>query len=199
MCPSFRATREEKHTTRGRTGLLFEMMRGDVIAGGWKSEEIKEALDLCLGCKGCKGDCPVSVDVATYKAEFLSHYYEGRIRPPEAYAMGYIYRWAQLGSISPGLANAFLKNKTFARMLGFSEKRTLPGLSAQTFQNWWEKRTRNSASLPKRRVMSGPTPSTITSGRKPPGPPPRFSKVCPMRWRCRSSNFVAEGLFSTSA
>ena len=88
MCPSFKATREEMHSTRGRAHLLFEMMRGEVIADGWRDEHVKESLDLCLACKGCKSDCPVSVDMATYKAEFLAHYYEGRLRPRQAYAMG---------------------------------------------------------------------------------------------------------------
>ena len=88
MCPSYMVTREEKHSTRGRARLLFEMIRGDVVNGGWRDEEVQEALDLCLSCKGCKRDCPVNVDMATYKAEFLSHYYEGRLRPRYAYAFG---------------------------------------------------------------------------------------------------------------
>ena len=83
MCPSYRVTHEEEHSTRGRAHLLWEMTQGDVIRDGWRSEEVKDSLDLCLACKGCKSDCPVGVDVATYKAEFLSHYYEGRIRPPQ--------------------------------------------------------------------------------------------------------------------
>ena len=92
MCPSYMVTREEKHTTRGRARLLFEMLRGEVIGkNGWHDEAVKDALDLCLACKGCKGDCPVNVDMATYKAEFLSHYYEGRLRPLHAYALGLIY------------------------------------------------------------------------------------------------------------
>ncbi len=109
MCPSYRATMEEKHSTRGRAHLLFEMMRGDVIRDGWKSEEVFDALDLCLSCKGCKGDCPVNVDMATYKAEFLSHYYENRLRPRHAYAMGWIHRWARLASHAPRLANAMAR------------------------------------------------------------------------------------------
>ena len=80
MCPSFRVTREEEHSTRGRAHLLWEMIKGDTIQDGWRSEEVKQSLDLCLSCKGCKSECPVAVDVATYKAEFLSHYYEGRSR-----------------------------------------------------------------------------------------------------------------------
>ncbi len=81
MCPSYMATREEMHSTRGRAHLLFEMVQGEVITDGWKSEAVHEALDLCLSCKGCKGECPVNVDMATYKAEFMAHYYAGRLRP----------------------------------------------------------------------------------------------------------------------
>ena len=88
MCPSYQVTREEKDCTRGRAHLLLEMMNGEVLTDGWKSEAVKDSLDLCLACKGCKGECPVNVDMATYKAEFLSHYYEGRLRPRYAYAMG---------------------------------------------------------------------------------------------------------------
>lgn len=105
MCPSFQVTRDERHSTCGRTRVLFEMLRGETIPKGWKDEGIKEALDLCVACKGCKGDCPVSVDVATYKAEFLAHYYEGNARPAAAYSMGLIDKWAALGSRVPMLAN----------------------------------------------------------------------------------------------
>ena len=95
MCPSYMVTREEKHSTRGRARLLNEMIRGEVIKDGWRSEEVREALDLCLACKGCKHDCPVQVDMATYKSEFLSHYYAGRIRPRYAYTSGLIYWWSR--------------------------------------------------------------------------------------------------------
>ena len=95
-------THEERNTTRGRAHLLWEMLKGDVIADGWRDENVKEALDLCLACKGCKGDCPVNVDMATYKAEFLSHYWEGRIRPRHAYAFGFIDKWARLASAVAG-------------------------------------------------------------------------------------------------
>src|SRR2546427_7246418 len=83
MCPSYMVTREEMHSTRGRARLLFEMLQGEVIHG-WRDRHVRQALDLCLACKGCKGDCPVNVDMATYKAEFLSHYYKGRLRPVSA-------------------------------------------------------------------------------------------------------------------
>ena len=96
MCPSYMVTREEKHSTRGRSRMLFEMMEGDILKGYWKNKEVKESLDLCLSCKGCKADCPVNVDMATYKSEFLSHYYEGKLRPRTAYAFGYVIGGAGL-------------------------------------------------------------------------------------------------------
>lgn len=144
MCPSFHATREEMHSTRGRTRLLFEMLRGEVIQDGWRDEHIKEALDLCLSCKGCKGDCPVNVDVATYKAEFLHHYYEGRVRPASAYAMGQIFRWANLASHFPDLANLATQTPVVSNMLkavaGITQKRKMPAFAQQTFQQWFANR-----------------------------------------------------------
>ena len=102
MCPSYMVTREDSDSTRGRAHLLFEMFQGDPETGGWKSEAVKEALDLCLACKACRTECPMNVDMATYKAEFLSHYYEGRLRPRHAYAMGLIHWWARLASFARG-------------------------------------------------------------------------------------------------
>src|SRR5260370_10296065 len=107
MCPSYMATREEMRPTRGRTRLLFEMLRGDPmkVNGGWKSEPVKEPLDLGLACKACKTECPMNVDMATYKAEFLGHYYEARARPRAAYAIGLLSRCARLARHAPSLAN----------------------------------------------------------------------------------------------
>ena len=144
MCPSYRATMEEKHSTRGRAHLLFEMMHGGVIRDGWKSQEVFDALDMCLSCKGCKGDCPVNVDMATYKAEFLSHYYESRRRPRQAYAMGWINRWARLASHAPGLANALANLPGAKLMAGIAPQRKLPKFAPGTFKQWFQKRgTRN--------------------------------------------------------
>src|SRR5205807_4557206 len=95
ICPSYQVTREEEHSTRGRARLLFEMLRGETVTDGSRSTEVADALDLCLMCKGCKRDCPVNVDMATYKAEFLSHHYAGRPRPRSAYAMGFLPALAQ--------------------------------------------------------------------------------------------------------
>jgi FAD/FMN-containing dehydrogenase/Fe-S oxidoreductase len=141
MCPSFMVTREETHSTRGRARLLFEMMSGHLRDGGWRDRHVKEALDLCLSCKGCKGDCPVSVDMATYKAEFLAHYYAGRIRPRQAYALGLIPRWARLASHAPGLANAALAAPLLGSLAkkaaGVEPRRTAPALAGQTFRDWF--------------------------------------------------------------
>jgi Fe-S oxidoreductase/FAD/FMN-containing dehydrogenase len=144
MYPSFRATREEKHSTRGRAHLLFEMLRGDSILGGWRDEGVKEALDLCLSCKGCKGDCPVSVDLATYKAEFLSHYWDGRIRPRNAYALGLIDLWAKAASTAPGVVNLITQMpgiRELAKLLaGMPPKRHIPAFAPVTFQRWFRGR-----------------------------------------------------------
>ncbi|HVG65038.1 MAG TPA: FAD-binding and (Fe-S)-binding domain-containing protein, partial [Actinomycetota bacterium] len=93
MCPSFRATGEEAHSTRGRARLLHEMLAGEIVTDGWRSTEVRDALDLCLSCKGCRSDCPVGVDMATYKAEFLHHHYAGRRRPAAHYALGRLPFW----------------------------------------------------------------------------------------------------------
>ena len=106
MCPSYMVTLEEEHSTRGRAHMLFELLQGEVVRDGWKDEHVKRALDLCLSCKACKSECPTNVDIATYRAEFLSHYYEGRRRPLHAYAFGMVDRWLRLASFAPGLANA---------------------------------------------------------------------------------------------
>src|SRR5258708_25689426 len=98
-------TPEEEHSTRGRAHALFEMLQGEGLKDGWRDEDVKKTFDLCLACKACKSECPANVDIATYKAEFLSHYYEGRMRPLRAYAFGMIDQWARLASIAPGLVN----------------------------------------------------------------------------------------------
>lgn len=140
MCPSFHVTREEKHSTRGRARLLFEMLRGETIPDGWRDEGIKEALDLCLACKGCKGDCPVSVDVATYKAEYLAHYYEGRKRPAAAYSMGLIDKWAAIGSRVPAVANVAMRmpglSAVVKRVAGVTEHRDMPAFPEESFKQW---------------------------------------------------------------
>ncbi len=147
MCPSFRVTREEMHSTRGRARLLFEMLEGDPLTGGWQDEHVKDALDLCLACKGCKGDCPVSVDMATYKAEFLSHYYEKHRRPITAYSFGLIHYWARLGSLAPGVVNAVTQTpglRAIAKAAaGMAPARSVPRFAPFTFKSWFHSRPRH--------------------------------------------------------
>ncbi|GAA1017475.1 dimethylmenaquinone methyltransferase [Acrocarpospora pleiomorpha] len=140
MCPSYRVTREEKHSTRGRARLLFEMLRGDVVTGGWRSPEVRDALDLCLACKGCKSDCPVEVDMATYKAEFLSHHYRGRLRPMAHYSMGWLPIWARLASLLPGLANRLAASRPLKRLAGIAAERPAPAFAKARFSDSYARR-----------------------------------------------------------
>ena len=140
MCPSYMATLEEEHSTRGRAHMFFEMLQGEVIDGGWKSEAVKKSLDLCLSCKACKSECPANVDLATYKAEFLSHYYEGKIRPLHAYAFGMIDQWARIASIAPRAANGLSKMPGIKQLmraaLDLAPQREIPQFANVNFQRW---------------------------------------------------------------
>ncbi|NUO97609.1 MAG: FAD-binding oxidoreductase, partial [Nonomuraea sp.] len=165
MCPSFRATGEEAHSTRGRARLLHEMLAGEVVTDGWRSEEVREALDLCLSCKGCRSDCPVEVDMATYKAEFLHHHYAGRRRPAAHYTMGRLPVWlrAVARTRTAWLVNALAAVGPLAwvakRLGGIAPERRIPRLARETFTRWWARRARE-------RTATGPSavlwPDTFT-------------------------------------
>ena len=138
MCPSYIATREEKHSTRGRAHHLWEMMQGNVLPDGWRNKEVHEALELCLSCKACKTECPVNVDMATWKSEFLAHYYQGRLHPLHHYAFGFMDRWARMASVAPSLfnlpgdtpgINSFIKS-----VLGVAQQRNLPRFARKNFR-----------------------------------------------------------------
>ncbi|MGQ0815000.1 MAG: FAD-binding and (Fe-S)-binding domain-containing protein [Gemmatimonadota bacterium] len=141
MCPSYMVTLEERHSTRGRAHLLHEMLQGDVLHGGWRDRHVKEALDLCLACKACRRECPVGVDMATYKAEFAAHYYERRIRPRSAYAMGLVYWTARLASYAPQLVNFISQTRGLKEAVkalgGLAPERELPSFARQTFSSWF--------------------------------------------------------------
>lgn len=144
MCPTYRVTSEEKHTTRGRAHMLFEMMRGDFLSNGWRDRGVLEALDLCIGCKGCKKECPVNVDMATYKSEFLAHHYQGRVRPRSHYSMGLIGWWARAATMAPGVANFFGQGPglgALAKWLaGVAPERPLPRFASERFTRWFRAR-----------------------------------------------------------
>ncbi|WP_438388915.1 FAD-binding and (Fe-S)-binding domain-containing protein [Actinopolyspora saharensis] len=146
MCPSYQVTREEKHTTRGRARLLFEMLRGEVITDGWQSGEVSEALDLCLACKGCTSDCPVGVDMPAYKAEFRHHHYRSlrRWRPRNAYALGFIDQVARFAALMPGAVNTVTRTpvlRSAAKWLGgIDQRRELPGFAPVTLRRWFADR-----------------------------------------------------------
>ncbi|MGH3097070.1 MAG: FAD-binding and (Fe-S)-binding domain-containing protein [Streptosporangiales bacterium] len=146
MCPSYQVTREEKHSTRGRARLLFEMLQGEVITDGWQSREVFDALDLCLACKGCTNDCPVNVDMPAYKAEFLYHHYQSpaRRRPRHAYAIGFIDQAARLAARMPELTNFATRTPGLARVAklvaGVDRRRPVPKFAPMTLQEWWRRR-----------------------------------------------------------
>ncbi|WP_159769138.1 FAD-binding and (Fe-S)-binding domain-containing protein [Streptomyces sp. HM190] len=143
MCPSFRATGEEQHSTRGRARLLHEMLAGEVVTDGWRSPEVRDALDLCLSCKGCRSDCPVGVDMATYKAEFLHHHYAGRRRPAAHYSMGRLPVWLRLvaRTRTAALVNALAGIRPLAdlakRLGGIAGERDLPRPATVPFSRWY--------------------------------------------------------------
>ncbi|BBZ37978.1 FAD-binding and (Fe-S)-binding domain-containing protein [Mycobacterium conspicuum] len=144
MCPSYRATAEEEHSTRGRARLLFEMVQGDVITDGWRSHAVHDALDLCLACKGCRSDCPVDVDMATYKAEFLFHHYQRRLRPMAHYSMGWIPLWARLATVMPHAVNTVTHTRGLSTLIkkagGIAAQREMPNFADERFTSWFRNR-----------------------------------------------------------
>ncbi|MER7245445.1 FAD-binding and (Fe-S)-binding domain-containing protein [Kribbella sp. NPDC000426] len=142
MCPSYQVTRDELHSTRGRAHLLWEMLQGDVIKDGWRSTEVRDGLDLCLSCKGCLSDCPVNVDMATYKSEFTQHFYERRPwkRPMSHWSMGWLPLWSRLASRAPGIANRFAGLQLTKRLGGIAAERDVPAFARETFAAWFARR-----------------------------------------------------------
>ncbi|WP_308207758.1 FAD-binding and (Fe-S)-binding domain-containing protein [Actinomadura madurae] len=219
MCPSYRVTGEEEHSTRGRARILMEMMRGmpagappgdslpadglpdpsapgpagaAVITAGWRSEHVRDALDLCLACKGCRSDCPVNVDMATYKAEFLAHHYRHRIRPPAHYTMGWLPLWARIAALAPGAANTALHLPVLAaiakRAGGIDPRRDMPRFAGRRFTDRFKDRPRAAAAGAS---SCGPTPSPTPSTRTSPRPPSASWRPPDTGSRCRPSRCAA--------
>jgi FAD/FMN-containing dehydrogenase/Fe-S oxidoreductase len=138
MCPSYRATGDERHSTRGRAHLLWEMLSGALRKEGFQSKAVHEALDLCLSCKACKSECPVQVDVAAWKSEFLAQHYKGRLHPLHHYIFGFADKLARWGSLTPAVTNALLTGPVTSSLIkhiaGVAQARQLPRLAARTFQ-----------------------------------------------------------------
>ena len=149
MCPSYMATRDEKHSTRGRARLIFEALNGNLLSGGFGDPAVKEALDLCLSCKGCLGECPASVDMAAYRAEFFSHYYEQTARPLKSHFFGRLHDLARVASFAPGVVNALagapILGSVAKKILGIHQKRSLPHFANQTLRSWFEAHKPNEA------------------------------------------------------
>lgn len=135
MCPSYRATRDEKNSTRARARVLQEMIRGArTPADGWKSKDVRDSLDLCLSCKACSTDCPAGVDMATYKSEFFHHYYEGRLRPLSHYSLGWLPTWLKITSRVAPLVNFALRSplsRLIARSAGITTQRRMPSFASR--------------------------------------------------------------------
>jgi Fe-S oxidoreductase len=161
MCPSYVVTRDEQHSTRGRARLLFEMTKGDVVRDGWRSQAVHDALDLCLSCKACRTECPVKVDMASYKAEFMYHHYRKCVRPRAAYSMGLIWWWARAGGQIPQLANFLTGVEPFATLSkslgGIAQARSIPRFATPHFRAWFARRTReHQTSATRGRVLLWP-------------------------------------------
>lgn len=160
MCPSYQVTREEKHSTRGRAHLLWEMLQGEVVGRGWRSREVREALDLCLSCKGCLSDCPVNVDMATYKAEFLHHHYRRRIRPRSHYSMGWLPLWSRFAAVAPRFVNGLARSPgrgVLKWLGGVAPERDIPAFAEESFTAWFRRRASVRAELaPGGRVVLWP-------------------------------------------
>ncbi|HVL95759.1 MAG TPA: FAD-binding and (Fe-S)-binding domain-containing protein [Solirubrobacteraceae bacterium] len=148
MCPSYMATRDERHSTRGRARVLAEMLQGETITDGYRSEAVHAALDLCLSCKACKSECPAGVDIAAHKAEFLARHYARRLRPRQAYSMGLIMYAARAARLAPGAANALAASAAGRRLAGVTAQRPLPRFARESFRAAWARRPAGGAGSP---------------------------------------------------
>lgn len=145
MCPSFRATHDEKDSTRGRANALRLALAGEQPLRALRSKWVYDVLDLCLMCKACKSECPSNVDLAKLKSEFLQFYYRGRLRPPGQWLMAYIYRVNQLGALAAPVTNWLQQNPVVRWLLekvgGIDRRRSMPLLHAEHFRRWFAART----------------------------------------------------------
>lgn len=146
MCPSFMATRNERDTTRARANILREFLTNSKKLNRFNHEEIKDVMDLCISCKGCKSECPSNVDMAKLKAEFLQHYYDANGIPFRSRLIANFNNAAKLGAILPGIYNFMMTNKGISKMVkkfsGFAVERSMPLMYKTTLRSWFEKHAR---------------------------------------------------------
>jgi FAD/FMN-containing dehydrogenase/Fe-S oxidoreductase len=151
MCPSFMATRNEKDTTRARANILREFLTNSTKINRFDHPEIKEVMDLCLSCKGCKSECPSNVDVAKLKAEFQQHYYDANGVPFRSKLIANFTGSSSLGSIVPGLYNFAVTNRVVAKLVkkisGFAIERSMPTLEKTTLRSWYKKNRRTGSAI----------------------------------------------------
>src|SRR2546427_3218874 len=144
MCPSYMATKDEEHSTRGRANALRAVLSGRLPPAAFTGRRLYQVMDLCLECKGCKAECPANVDMAKLKYEFLHHYYEANGLPLRNRLFGRIARMNRLGSRMPALVNwvSGLAPSRWAleKLAGIDRRRPLPSLAAQTFTDWFARR-----------------------------------------------------------
>ncbi|MES2646019.1 MAG: FAD-linked oxidase C-terminal domain-containing protein [Bacteroidota bacterium] len=154
MCPSYMATRNEFDTTRARANVLRQYLSDPGDAAPFNHQEIKEVMDLCLSCKGCKVECPSGVDITKMKAEFLQHYYVENGIPLRSKLIGNFAKQMRLAFLAPGLYNFVLRTnvlrRNMNRLVGFHPDRTMPLLAKQTLENWSDKRQSSHAASSKK-------------------------------------------------
>jgi FAD/FMN-containing dehydrogenase/Fe-S oxidoreductase len=145
MCPSYMATRDEEHSTRGRANALRAVLSGQLPPAEFTGRRLYEVMDLCLECKGCKAECPANVDMAKLKYEFLHHYYQANGLPLRNRVFGRIERWNRLGARLPGLVNRLAglppSRWLLEKVVGIDRRRPLPPLAEETFTAWFGRRT----------------------------------------------------------
>ena len=143
MCPSYRATKNEKDTTRARANMLREVLTNNEAKNKFDSKELKEVLDLCLSCKACASECPSNVDIATMKAEFLFQYQETNGYPLRSKLFANNAKLNKLGSIVPALSNLVLNTSIAKSFMGVALERTVPKLAPKTLKKWFLKQPKS--------------------------------------------------------
>lgn len=188
MCPSFMATRNERDTTRARANILREFLTNSDKLNRFDHEEIKDVMDLCISCKGCKSECPSNVDMAKLKAEFLQHYYDANGVPFRSRLIANFNNSAKLGALLPGVYNFMMTSKGISKMVkkfsGFADERSMPTMYKITLRSWFEKHKRHKVKgirskakgkdkVQAESILSDPTPFTLH-----PAPPKKVYLFC---------------------